>query len=391
MMNNVGQVGIENCCGCTLCTHVCPVDTAAVSLVKNEKGIYPSVDNSLCCDCGKCASVCPALNSDVIKQSSGESQAFGCVNSDTAIRLQSSSGGFFTAIATSVLEKGGVVVGAAYNNDFKSVRYVAVDNIADLQALRGSKYVYATPDGIVSLIIDSLLAGRVVLFSGTPCHAHGIASLVEKKSLTDNFIAVDFVCHGVPSQLLFEKYIKEQESRIGEKTVSYNFRDKSHGWNVIDIHQDFSSNKKYHVWNWGDSYGYGFFSNITLQESCYHCKFCSFPRKADITMADFWGVAKKYPHLDDNKGTSLIVTHTSKGRAILHSMSEGLLVEEVDMQFAVINNSHALRPAAKPQSRDKFFENLSVMTFSQAMKTVTSKKLLIKRYLARAVKILINK
>ena len=47
----------ENCCGCTACFAICPVD--AISMEPDEEGfLYPVVDAAKCIRCYKCINVC---------------------------------------------------------------------------------------------------------------------------------------------------------------------------------------------------------------------------------------------------------------------------------------------------------------------------------------------
>lgn len=180
----------------------CPLQ--CIDLVTDKEGfLYPQVDVTRCIDCGKCEKVCPEL------VEAGERKATGIyagVNPDDEVRRASSSGGIFTLLAESVLAENGVVFGARFDKDWNVV-HDYTESKEGLGTFRGSKYVQSRNGETFKQAERFLKAGRKVLFSGTPCQIMGLKRYLRREY--DNLLTVDFVCHGVPSPLVWRKYVEE--------------------------------------------------------------------------------------------------------------------------------------------------------------------------------------
>ena len=191
----------EDCTGCHSCYNVCP--KKCIDMKFDEEGfLYPSIDSSKCVECGLCEKVCPIIHTIEIEN---EPIAVGCYNKDEKIRMDSSSGGIFTLLSELVIQYGGVVFGAEFDENY-NVRHSYVDNIEDLYKFRGSKYVQSTIGNSYYNAKQFLEQGRQVLFSGTPCQITGLKRYLQKDY--DNLICQDIVCHGVPSTNVWEHYKK---------------------------------------------------------------------------------------------------------------------------------------------------------------------------------------
>ena len=232
----------QNCTGCSACANICP--RGCIRMTADEEGfLYPKVNEEMCMDCGLCENVCPMQH----KPQQHELLAvYGAKNNDDAVRFTSSSGGMFTLFAEFVLKQGGVVVGAALDEQL-AVHHVLVDSLADLPKLRGSKYVQSKIGKIYSEVRQILRAGRKVLFSGTPCQIAGLKRYLVKPS--ENLLTVDVVCHGVPSPKVYQKHLRELAQEAGEPVVQVKFRDKAKGWKhgetlFFTEHQRFGASKR---------------------------------------------------------------------------------------------------------------------------------------------------
>jgi UDP-N-acetylglucosamine 2-epimerase (non-hydrolysing) len=63
-----------------------------------------------------------------------------------------------------------------------------------------------------------------------------------------------------------------------------------------------------------------FFSGNMMRPSCYNCKYTNFYRPSDITIADFWGIEKHMPEFFDDKGVSLVMVNSQKGKDAFDSI-----------------------------------------------------------------------
>ena len=309
----IAEKGKVSCCGCTACRIICPKQ--CISMKEDPEGfLYPHVDTTLCIDCEACVKVCPFHNP--AEESSPES-VFAAINENEEIRRESSSGGIFTMLAEKVINEGGVVFGARYTDDWQ-VEIVPTETTEGLAAFRGSKYLQAKMGNSLSLAKKYLREGRKVLFSGTPCQIAGLKHYLRKDY--DNLLAVDFVCHGVPSPKVWRMYLDEV-TQAGKRAISdIKFRDKPQGWKRFNFTLSYNeSDKSYTIssYNGDNHYMRAFLSDMILRPSCYNCQAKCGRSKSDITLADYWGIDQVQPNMDDDKGTSLLIVHTEKGRQAL--------------------------------------------------------------------------
>ena len=200
----------------------CP--NACIIMLEDEQGfLYPKVDTAKCIDCGLCEKVCPVLNHGEPRQ---PLVCYAAIHHDEKIRLASSSGGVFTALAEYVITNSGVVFGARFNEKWEVV-HDYTETIEGLAAFRGSKYVQSTIGDNYRLAEQFLKDGRQVLFTGTPCQIAGLNNYLRKEY--ENLLSVEVACHGVPSPLVWREYIKDKNP------TSINFRDKRNGWKEFGL------------------------------------------------------------------------------------------------------------------------------------------------------------
>ena len=356
----------NKCNGCSACANACPKN--CIIMTADELGfLYPQIDESLCVDCGLCEKVCPVFNENEIKSTP---KAYAVKNIDENIRMQSSSGGAFTAIAEKILADGGVVFGAAFSDDFKTVHHIAIENSEDLYKLRGSKYVQSRIDTSFADAKKELEKGRKVLFTGTPCQIGGLLSYLRKDY--NNLITQDIICHGVPAPYVWSKYVELREEKAGANTTSASFRAKNTGWVKFSILMNFQNGKEYTQPLSDDLFMQGFLNNVYLRSSCYDCAFKTIHRKADITLADFWGVLNVLPQMNDDKGVSLVITNTQKGEDIINSISNQFEIIEADLSEAVKYNSAAEKSVPHNAQRKAFITDFNIQPFEKVMKKYCS-------------------
>ena len=345
------------CDGCHACYSVCPKD--AISMEIDDEGFwYPKVDNTKCVDCNKCEKVCPILNK---KEAKSLKKAYACYNLDEDIRVKSSSGGTFTILAAEVIKDNGVVFGAKFDEDFNVV-HDYVEDIDGLSKFRGSKYVQSNIGDSFRQAKKFLDSGRKVLFSGTPCQIGGLKSYLNKDY--ENLVTVDLICHGVPSPMIWQRYINELGD--GKKLSAMTFRDKSKGWNSGVLKYRFEDGSEI-TEEYGESlYIKGFIKNCFLRPSCYKCNFKTLDRISDFTLGDFWGVEELIPEIDKKSGVSLIMIHTKKAQDLFNDANKNIYYEEVDVNKSIVFNTCAIE-SVKNHKRDIFFDILKDNTLEESI------------------------
>lgn len=360
------------CSGCGACFQACL--HGCISMVEDEEGfLYPHVDEDKCVNCELCRRVCPVENLLIKREMDGQyPRAYGGWINDEEVRFSSSSGGGFTLFAKKILNEGGKVFGCALNENMTAV-HIGVECYEELDKLRGSKYVQSTIGEIYKEIKECIGQGRKVLFAGTPCQAAGLYAFMGNRIYEDLYI-VDFICHGVPSQKVFNEYIKYEERKHNSKLIHFKFRNKDRGWSSTGLqlgtyskYEDGTEKRKYPAFR--DVYMNGFLDDICLRPACYNCSFKEMPKKyADITIADFWGVKKVNSELDDKKGTSLIIVNTEKGNILWKQVRKDAVYKEVKYQDAAAHNKSLVKAAQMNRAREKFFEDFNNKGFEYVQK-----------------------
>lgn len=314
-------------------------------MTADENGfLYPVIDADKCVSCGLCEKVCPVISP--LKKQESEPLAYAAYSRDEQMRLESSSGGVFTELAKAILKDGGVVFGAAYNEQFDVV-HICTENETDLAKLRGAKYAQSDLRGIFANVKTQLEQGRKVLFSGTPCQVGGLKAFLRKDY--ENLITVDFVCHSVPAPMAWREYVRYRtaQDNNGKKPNAVNLRSKLSGWTNYQYSNLFTyADGHTHAAKSGESlYMKLFVGGYINRESCANCQFKGYIRVSDLTLGDFWGIWDIAPEMDDNKGTSEVLVQSERGAALLQSISAQLVVKPVTLEEASSQNQAMLKTA----------------------------------------------
>ena len=344
------------CCGCGACEQICPKH--CIKMIVDEEGFwYPKVNETECTKCGLCERVCPVLNAKQINCNDvSKIHTYLAYITDTDLRMKSSSGGMFTLLAEQVLSEGGVVFGAAFDEKFL-VHHIKVEDRDGLSALRGSKYLQSRIEHCYRETKEELLAGRKVLFTGTACQIAGLYGYLGKDH--ENLITVDVLCHGVPSPAVWRRYLDEQEALYGAAVRRTFFRSKNSGWKTFALLLEFSNNKAYESILSKDRFMQMFLRNICLRPSCHNCKFKGMDRPSDISIGDAWGVEKHSPEMDDNRGTSVVLLHTSKGIQLFDKLRADLICKVRDLDTALPPRSDSRKSVTPHYNRKKFFQKFT--------------------------------
>lgn len=332
----------SKCTGCTACVTSCPVQ--CIVMRRDRQGFdYPVANPDICIGCGKCESVCPVINPAEKKQPLA---SFAAKVPEHV--SGSSSGGVFPYLAGKVIDEGGVVFGTVVNDDM-TVGHAEAETVAEVEMMRGSKYVQSD---LYSVYEDAKLyldQGRKVLFTGTPCQIAGLKSYLGREY--EGLLTVDVACHGVPSPGLWNRYVEALGRKYHGNITSVTFRDKARSW----MHYDFvvaNASGRFAVQYMDDPYMALFLQDMTLRPSCYDCPARSGRSGSDIALADMWNVSALAKEMDDDKGTSLVAVNTGKGAVAV----EGLDKREVQFEAAAAGNGGFSEHAEIPQRRDEFFQ-----------------------------------
>lgn len=363
----------SHCCGCNACATRCPKQ--CIILKEDMEGFsYPVIDTSLCIDCGLCEKVCPVIHPEEEEKKPIESYAIK--NPNEFIRMKSSSGGAFTAIAEQIISEGGVVFGASFDENWE-VHHTFTETKNGLSDFRGSKYLQSRIESSYRDAERFLKDGRKVLFSGSPCQIAGLKRYLNKKY--DNLLTIDFICHGVPSPKVWRIYLKEKISTINWESrdntslqtslkkfpiiTEIAFRDKEiTGWKnyrfvIRGKSALMAANNSVLTSDIGynNIYMQAFLNDLILRPSCYKCPSKKGKSGSDITLADFWGIEKFLPSLDDDKGVSLLLVNSKKGIKIIENIP---IISNVDFDTIFQYNSSWACSVSPHRKRDYFFKRI---------------------------------
>lgn len=363
-MNNIYDIKDlkERCVGCLACIDTCP--KACISKDESSLGgfIYPKIDTEICINCGKCLSVCPIIYSD---KNIFPQRMYATYAKDQEIRNNGSSGGIFELLAKISISKGYYVCGAAFDNG--KLKHQITNNLDNLSPLLKSKYIQSDTEGIYIKIKKLLMQGEKVFFCGTPCQVAALNNVINNVNY-GNLITVDFVCHGVPSQKLFDLYIKELENKYKCKIDNFSFRIKNNkyknanGFSYTKIKGENITNEQ---GVFIQSPFYNAFKNyLILRKNCYSCTYTTLSRTSDITLADFWNIERYEQNFDTNQGVSMVITNTKIGQMLYDSILDYVISKEVPIGYGIDSNWALTHATVMPENRSKILESIENFGFN---------------------------
>lgn len=341
---------IDDCCGCGACVNACPKN--AVSMKEDEFGfLFPTINQDLCIDCKLCQKVCAYQN---FKETNKPLKTWVAVSKNKEKLKKSASGGVFYTLANKFINENGCVSGACFDDKF-NLNHVLVFDSENLTKLQGSKYTQCNTRYSFREIKEQLKNNKKVLFSGCPCQVAGLKSYLGKDY--GDLVAIDLICHGVPSNKSFKDYLKSFEKKKQVNIKEFSFRDKNIGWgkNGCIISEE---NKKIKLYEVAESYLYYFAYSLIMRKNCYSCKYTNANRPGDITIGDYWGIEKEHPEylgknkIDESKGVSVIIANTQKGVDVIEQNSQLFELYESTFEKAARGNAQLNSPIKYDPKRE---------------------------------------
>lgn len=380
----------EQCVGCNACVQRCP--KACITMEEDHEGfLYPRVDQVICIDCGLCDKVCPVIHQ--AEPPKEEPAIYACYNKDEEIRRQSSSGGIFTLLAEAILAKNGVVFGARFDENF-DVIHDYTESVEGLKAFRGSKYVQSRIGETYLQAERFLKDGREVLFSGTPCQISGLKRFLRKEYT--NLLAVDFICHGVPSPKVWRMYKQSLLDKVEKNSVSatfkpiftdIQFRDKTEGWKKFSFAATISIADQNTVLQrepfMNNVYMKGFLADLYLRPSCYACPAKQFKSRSDLTIADYWGVQHVHSEIDDDRGVSLVFASSKNGNNIFYSLQGKIELNKSTYIDAIKYNPSVYKSVACNNKTNQFYNQITSNNIDRVIGSLT--KISTKQYIKQKI------
>lgn len=356
----------KDCCGCSACADVCPVD--AIEMKLDEEGfLYPYKHDELCINCGKCDRACGFTFVSKRDEPFSLPKAYGIKHIDDNERESSRSGAAFIAFSDLILNRDGVVYGAVMNEDF-SVSHMRAANKKERDLMKKAKYVQSDIRGIYPLVEADLKNEKYVLFSGTPCQVAGLQAYLKEKRVNDEKLyCCDLVCHGVPSPAIWRDYLSYISKKYKSKILDANFRDKEFGW---DSHCEsfILENRKKKVVS--RDYTDLFYQHIMFRPSCHECPFANVIRPGDLSLADFWGIEKNKADFDDNRGVSLVLVNSEKGAQLFEQAKPDFNWFECHIENCI--QPTLVKPSAVSCRRGSFWKDYKKMNFDLFLKKYTT-------------------
>lgn len=364
-VKNVGELEQKDCCGCSICASLCPVEAIDFHDDALNGFTYPKVDSDKCINCRKCINKCPQNNPvrRVNVLSKSQAKVFAAWSSDDSVRLLCTSGGIFYELGRKVIQNKGVVIACSYTDDFRGAYHKAAFTEAELIPLCGSKYVQSSTQGIFSQVKSYLADYPLVMFAGTPCQVAGLYAFLGCEH--ENLITVDFICNSINSPKAQAKYIDSLEEIYGSRLIYARSKDKRYGWNNFGSSAKFADGQEYYASRNQDSrvisYHHG---HLFIRTSCLDCKYKVLPRNSDITLADFWGIERDERNPKLELGTSAVIANSQIGLDFFESLDpERVFYYEKTLDDVIRGNGNLIRNVTMSSKSVKAFKALDHVRF----------------------------
>ena len=371
----INIVDKKDCCGCFACSQICP--KKCIDMREDHEGfLYPDVNTTLCIDCGLCEKVCPQIHSEKISDNYYTPKVYESYSKDEYIRLSSTSGGLFSVLANYMYDQGAYVCGSVYDENFKLKLHISNDR-NDLERIKGSKYIQTEVGDTFIKIRELLNNGKKVFICSNPCQIAALKRYLRKDY--DNLYTCDILCKGVPTYKFLRSYLDYHAKHNGAEVESlkFKFKDDKYVWGQLGTKIIFKNGTKYLKDGGEDAFMTAFLrTGFTVRPSCTECKFKDFPRYADISLGDFWGI-QNYSKEDTQKGISLVLANNSRGEHLISEISDKVYLAEHKLHEATKGNIHLIQPydptpGYSERVREEFYDDLDQRGFRYVEKKYLS-------------------
>lgn len=357
-------VSKEMCVGCKACGDIC--NQNAILFQNDEEGFwYPKIDLSKCNHCNLCEKICPSLRPHYSSPDNRTvPDTYKAYNKNDTVRINSTSGGIYPAIAESFLEIGGYIVGCVYNDDYSGALHIVSNTKEGLQKIMRSKYFQSDTRGIFIIIRKLLKSGEKVLFCGAPCQASALYGFLGKNY--DHLYTIDFICRGINSPFAYKKFIEELKIKYHSEIQEVHFKNKSHGWTNLGTLVRFKNGKRYYRNRITDPWVNAFIvGSLYIRPCCFNCTYKNFPRISDLTIGDFWGIP--YTKKEEKYGVSVVLANNQKGDWLMNLAKNKITTEKYPLSLAVNGNPALTTSAFINQKRNAFFKRVKREPFSKVV------------------------
>ena len=343
----------DRCTGCGACSSGCP--KGAIRMVPDREGfLYPEITDG-CVQCGHCAHVCPVQKQ---REHRTAPQVFAVWSRDESVRQASTCGGAFSALAEYVLEGGGVVFGAALDENLRVV-HTAVKNVHDLSRLRGMKPVQSDTGDAYQQVRLYLDQGRQVLFSGTPCQVDGLYRYLGEHP--ERLLTCDVACGGVCSPGVWAQLVKSMAYVKQHRPTAVEFCGKLTGDRERRFRVKFEGGGRYDAPMGKCELGRGIARRLFMRPACHRCAYATTDRPGDVTLGDFSGGS--FAPEEKKSGVSMLLINTVKGAQVFDMLPlerQHRTLEEAEACCAALRE-----PPAAPAEREQFFHAMEQLPFQQ--------------------------
>lgn len=348
-MNIEHPSALRHCTSCGFCGAVCP--TQAITVTLNEDGFYrPSVDSKKCIDCSLCVKSCYKFDLEIKEGVTGNETLFAAATKNRAVLEQTTSGGIADLLAKSFIREGYVCIGVTYDSE----RNIAVGKCAqtesDTNEFRGSKYIQSYSVDAFKELASHYKDKKFAVF-GLPCHIYAISRFLCARNIRQNHLLIDLYCHGCPSMLVWQKYLRE--NIVEQNILNVTFRSKKRGWGRYCIKIETPDIIHYSP-RYGDDFFTLFFSDLILNSSCSDCKVRRSLHYPDIRLGDFWG--KEY--LSNTSGMSAVTICSEAGNEAYNQIRSLISVTQKQLSSFLPNQSFSKIYIVDKHKREILFERL---------------------------------